>query len=133
MKFKFFMIAAAAMALTVACNNNKTAEVADSITDEAMTAVEDMVNEDVPELMDTVAAVAEKTVANTAKKAATAVKEEVKQEAAKVVNNNDGTSTVNNTMGTRGQKTETKTEATVTNNQDGSSTVKSAMGTRKRN
>lgn len=119
MKAKVFFLAAAAMALTVACNNNKTAEVADSITDEAMTAVEDMVNEDVPELMDTVAAVAEKTVANTAKKAATAVKEEVKQEVNQAVNNADGTKTVEvKKVG----KTTAETN-TATNNADGSKTV----------
>jgi len=123
MKFKFFMIAAAAMALTVACNNNKTAEVADSITDEAMTAVEDMVNEDVPELMDTVAAVAEQTVVNTAKKAANTaantVKEEVKKEASQVVKNNDGSKTVVTSRGDEKKASET----TVTKNNDGSKTI----------
>ena len=119
MKAKVFFLAAAAMALTVACNNNKTAEVADSITDEAMTAVEDMVNEDVPELMDTVAAVAEKTVANTAKKAATAVKEEVKQEVNQAVNNADGTKTVEVKKASRNEATAN----VATNNEDGTKTV----------
>lgn len=119
MKAKVFFLAAAAMALTVACNNNKTTEVADSITDEAMTAVEDMVNEDVPELMDTVAAVAEKTVANTAKKAATAVKEEVKQEVNQAINNADGTKTVEVKKASRNEATAN----VATNNEDGTKTV----------
>ena len=119
MKAKVFFLAAAAMALTVACNNNKTTEVADSITDEAMTAVEEMVNEDVPELMDTVAAVAEKTVANTAKKAATAVKEEVKQEVNQAINNADGTKTVEVKKASRNEATAN----VATNNEDGTKTV----------
>ena len=84
MKIKVLALAVAAMALTVACNN-KPAEVEDTMVEDT-TVIEEMVEEEVEDT--TTVAVVEETPAPAPKKAT------VKKEEAKVVNNADGTKTV---------------------------------------
>lgn len=130
MKAKVLFIAAAATVFAVACNNNKAAE-AEATAEDLVAPVEEAVTEDIPDMIDTVVANAEKAVTTTTKKAANTVKEEVKKEAGKVVENIDGSKTVNTEVRTRGNAS--KTETTVTENKDGSTTVNAPVRTRKRN
>lgn len=113
MKIKVFALAVAAMALTVACNN-KPAEVEDTLVEDTM-VIEEMVDEEVAD--STTVAVAEEA-APAAKPAAKPV---VKKEEAKVVNNADGTKTVEDKKVGRGSNEPT---TSVTNNEDGTKTVK---------
>lgn len=112
MKIKVFALAVAAMALTVACNNNKTAEVEDTMVEDTM-IIEEMVEEEIAD--STTVAVAEEVATPAAKPAAKPV---AKKEEAKVVNNEDGTKTVEDKKVGRGTPA-----TTVINNEDGTKTV----------
>lgn len=111
MKIKVLALAVAAMALTVACNNNKAAEPVDTMVEDT-TVIEEMVEEEVEDT--TTVAVVEETPAPAPKKAT------VKKNEAKVVNNADGTKTVEDKKVGRGSNEPT---TTVTNNEDGTKTV----------
>ena len=114
MKIKVLALAVAAMALTVACNN-KAAEAVDTMAEDT-TAIEVIAEE---EVADTVPVVEEATT--TVNKVATKAKEEVKKEAAKVINNADGTKTVEDKK--VGRKAAEEPVTSVTNNADGTKTV----------
>ena len=93
MKVKVLALAVAAMALTIACNNNKAAEVEDTMVEDT-TVIEEMVDEEVADSI--TVAVAEETPA-----AKPAAKPAVKKDEPKVVNNEDGTKTVTTTRGSK--------------------------------
>lgn len=118
MKANIFFLAAAAMALTVACNSKPAEQTEPEMTEEQPAVVEEMVEQAPAE--DTVAA--EPTAKQAVKEAAKAVKKEVKKEV-EVVTNEDGTKTVNNVVRKSRNEVEKASDVQVTTNEDGTKTV----------